>query len=344
MSKYFENLDELKRTMYLWAIPLIVFSLLLNNLLDESEGTSLYIHIILIIYFTISEFMLLKRYFFRFIELSNLLLISVYHVNIFHESIQYILFEGAINLGDFIIWMPLFVIYIYLALGRKKGLLFSLGIFVITLGIGFTHFEVYRTSTLDSLTQYYMANVVYILAFYYSQYAFGTFSELKTIKSSAYIDPLTNIPNRRKLSITFDELWKGTQSGHHNLSVIMVDIDNFKLVNDQFGHDTGDLVLQEFSTLIKNLVSDYEVFGRWGGEEFVILVPSSLRHAVKLAELIKSNVEQHNFTTVTRITSSFGVASYQPGDSKEKLFKRADIALYQSKTNGKNRATGLEAS
>lgn len=325
----------------MWAIPLIVFSLLLNQFLDNSDGVGLYIHIILILYFSISEYMLYKRYFFRFIELSNLVLISIYHIEKFHGAVYEILNEGVTNLGDFIIWMPLYVIYIFLALGRKKGVLYSLLIFVITFGLGITYLQDYQTGTLDSLAQYYLANLVYILAFYYSQFAFGMFSELKTIKSNAYIDPLTEIPNRRKLSLSFDHLIKEAQEGDHPLSIIIVDIDNFKHVNDQYGHDTGDIVLKEFSTLIKNLVSDYEVFGRWGGEEFAILVPSSLKHATKLAELIKSSVEQNNFTTIPKLTASFGVTSYQEGDTKESMFKRADIALYQSKSNGKNRVTGL---
>ncbi|MCU9615019.1 GGDEF domain-containing protein [Caldibacillus lycopersici] len=336
LKKPIENLEELKRNLYLYATPLLVFALIINNLFDKSLPMSFYLNCILIIYFSICWVMMYKRFLFRFIELSNLFLISIFQINLFWESVQLIILGDNTKLGDFVVWMPLYVIYTYLSLGRKKGVLFSLGIFLIMFSIGSYHVKQYNLLTMDSFIQFYLAHLVYILAFYYSQFAFGMLAEFSSIKTKAYIDSLTEIPNRRKLGLNFESLLKSALLNNHEISVIFADLDNFKKVNDQFGHDVGDVVLKEFTNLIRNNLSEQEFFGRWGGEEFMIISPISLQQAMKLAELLRNSIEQHHFAMVKNVTASFGVASYQPGDSKESLIKRADIALYQSKKYGKN--------
>lgn len=278
---------------------------------------------------------------FRFIEISNLILISINQVIHFYESVHFDLLVTNSTLGDFTNWMPLYVIYTYLTLGRKKGLIFSVVIFLVKFSIGVQVFPELNKYPLDSLLQFYLANVIYIVAFYYAQFAFGIYSELNIIKTNAYMDALTGIPNRRKLSLNFDQLWETARKENRELSVIIIDIDDFKQINDQYGHDVGDLVLKEFSSVINNLMTDREIFGRWGGEEFLIISQASEKEMVKVAELLQNTIVQHPFIKVQKVTASFGVSSFQTGDSKEDIFKRADIALYQSKKNGKNQVNKI---
>ncbi|WP_449620900.1 GGDEF domain-containing protein [Robertmurraya sp. Marseille-Q9965] len=339
MANQVENLEDLKRKIYIYATPFIIFALLINTLLDEPVGIGVYANSVVFIYLSISLVLIYKRIMFRFIELSNLFLISLYLLHQFGQAIYTILLKKNTNLGDFTIWMPLIVIFFYLTLGRKKGVLYALGIFTITFGIGVFHFNEFGNLAMDSLIQYYLANIVYILAFYYSQFAFGIFTELKSIKSNAYVDPLTEIANRRKMYLYLDDHFKTNE----DLSVILMDIDNFKSINDGSGHDVGDEVLQEFTRLISQHLSEEEMFGRWGGEEFMIFTKSPISDAMVLAERLRRLVDYYSFTKVGHVTASFGVSSYKAGDTKESLFKRADIALYQSKSNGKNQVNRIDA-
>lgn len=337
MPNHIENLDELKRKIYLFAAPLLVLTIFLNNLLDYYEATSYYLGITLLFYFSFSWIMIYKRWYFRFIEISNLFLVSLYQLNQYYQSVQINLVEGNYTLGDFTMWMPLYVIYIYLTLGRKKGVLFACFVLALTASIGIQFVPYYEANSIDSIIQYHVANTVYIFAFYCAQIAFGVFSELKTIKSTAYIDPLTEVQNRRKLDLNLDLYWEKANTSKQELSIILIDLDSFKKINDQFGHDIGDHVLREFSQVISKTLRNDEIFGRWGGEEFMVLSPASLLNASKLAEHLRYCIEQHQFHDIPILTASFGVSHYIPGDTKETLIKRADIALYEAKSEGKNR-------
>lgn len=336
MPNHIESLDELKRKIYLFTAPLIILALFLNNLTEYYAVISYYLSVTLAFYLIFSWIMIYKRWYFRFIELSNLFLVSLYQLNQYYQSVQVNLVERNDSISDFVIWMPLYVVYIYLTLGRKKGILFSFLVWALTAHIGIQFAPSYEPNSVDSLIQYHVANIVYIFVFYYAQFAFGMFSELKTIKSTAYIDPLTEVQNRRKLDLNLDLYWEKANTTKQELSVILIDLDNFKKINDQFGHDVGDRVLREFSQVISNTLRNDEIFGRWGGEEFMVLSPASLLNARKLAEHIRYCIEKHRFHDISNLTGSFGVSHYIPGDTKETLIKRADIALYEAKSEGKN--------
>ncbi|MFT5660244.1 MAG: Amt family ammonium transporter [Sulfurimonas sp.] len=155
------------------------------------------------------------------------------------------------------------------------------------------------------------------------------------LRSKADIDPLTQIFNRRALL----EKLKDKNIYGANYSIIMIDIDNFKSVNDTYGHSVGDSVLKELSLIVKAIVRDKDIFARWGGEEFLILANSRDLQVVEIvAEKIRQKIEASNFTTVGKITASFGVSS--PKNEKqtfENVLEYADKALYQAKELGRNR-------
>lgn len=150
-------------------------------------------------------------------------------------------------------------------------------------------------------------------------------------------DPLTGVPNRREL----DRHLERVMVKMNPLSVIMVDIDHFKRVNDTYGHEAGDRVLRSFSLTVKGSIRPSDLLGRYGGEEFLVICSADLDEAAEIAErvreaVISSPVRVSENQSIS-ITASFGVAQYLPGDSTPAVVNRADKALYFAKQNGRNR-------
>lgn len=160
----------------------------------------------------------------------------------------------------------------------------------------------------------------------------------KEIEKLINIDKLTGLYNRHKLD---NELIKEVNKAtRHNtkLSIIILDIDNFKYINDSFGHLVGDNILKEFSKILSNSIRNTDTLGRWGGEEFLIICPFTNLDEIKvLANKIKKILELSDFSTKQSHTASFGVAQFDINEDVEQLLNRADKALYKAKINGKNR-------
>lgn len=163
-------------------------------------------------------------------------------------------------------------------------------------------------------------------------------SQLKTL---AYNDPLTGLLNRRALMDRFEKLFIQSNSQQQPLSLLMLDIDHFKHVNDKFGHQTGDQVLSSFAALIIKNSSQEDLVGRYGGEEFCMVLPNtSKEEAIRIAESIRSNVQQCSVEvgpTREEITCSIGVADNHQANSIDKMISCADANLYQAKNSGRNK-------
>ncbi len=158
------------------------------------------------------------------------------------------------------------------------------------------------------------------------------------LEYQASIDPLTSILNRRKFNNVLSYELNREERYRSGLSLIICDLDRFKNINDKFGHDGGDQALVAFTHLISNAIRKSDIFARWGGEEFVLLLPKTrLEEAMQIASKLRLITEATMIPHVGRITTSFGVSEYQPGDNKESFIKRADMALYKAKENGRNR-------
>jgi diguanylate cyclase (GGDEF)-like protein len=122
------------------------------------------------------------------------------------------------------------------------------------------------------------------------------------------------------------------------IMVLLVDIDHFKHVNDTYGHDVGDMILREGVDRVKSFVTQKDIIGRWGGEEFIMISPySSKEKAIEVAELIRSKVEELDFEVAGHITLSGGVTILRRDDTVDSVFKRVDDALYEAKETGRNK-------
>ncbi len=163
-------------------------------------------------------------------------------------------------------------------------------------------------------------------------------AEKESITQDAEKDELTHIYNRKKFNTMLAFAIRDATVYGTPFSIILLDIDHFKTINDTYGHDVGDKVLIELSALLKNVLRGDDLLARWGGEEFVILSASTtLDHAQELAQRIRKEIAHFPFSHITRLTCSFGVSEFANGDTKESLLKKADKALYFAKTKGRNR-------
>lgn len=159
----------------------------------------------------------------------------------------------------------------------------------------------------------------------------------KELKRLATKDALTGIYNRYKINTKIEEEIKRADRYGEPFALVMFDIDHFKQVNDTYGHDAGDYVLQELSKIILNNIRETDSFGRWGGEEFMLLLPyTSKEKAVKIAEKMRQRVQEHTFENVRAITISIGVTVYKKGEGISQVLKRVDMALYEAKSHGRN--------
>lgn len=151
-------------------------------------------------------------------------------------------------------------------------------------------------------------------------------------------DHLTGLENRQSMDQIWErEILRAERYGDL-FSVLLIDIDHFKSVNDNYGHLVGDELLFQFAQLLRQECRDTDHVGRWGGEEFIVLIPNTnLSSAVLMAEKIRETIESFSFTTVGDVTVSIGVACYRSGMSEDELFSLADKALYRAKNSGRNR-------
>ena len=173
------------------------------------------------------------------------------------------------------------------------------------------------------------------------------------ILKHATLDALTGFNNRRQLEERIKQEVSSAKRQKRNLCAIMTDIDFFKNVNDTYGHAAGDLVLKTVSKVIKLQLRDYDIAGRYGGEEFSIILPYTklteakmvaerLRRAVECAKIDISKVNSDVQEKIIGVTISLGIAEYEVGDDEKTILQKADKALYKAKESGRNRSEVYE--
>ena len=163
--------------------------------------------------------------------------------------------------------------------------------------------------------------------------------DINTIIKESNRDRLTKCLNRESFDQTFEECCIASANTNRPFCIVMLDIDKFKRFNDRYGHDDGDKVLINFANTVRKYLPGKPPFFRWGGEEFIILMPYlDITLASYLAECIRKGIEKANIHRMEKVTASIGVAEWHfEKDSKHKIAQRVDEALYYAKRNGRNR-------
>jgi diguanylate cyclase (GGDEF)-like protein len=239
-------------------------------------------------------------------------------------------------------WVPVIYIVSFLFLSNKQAIFSAVGIYCLMLVLLFlAHadvFELKNTVLQATLLNAALSQGVCIFCL------FGVVKLKRTkdasnlraekMEKAANIDGLLGIGNRRMLQRELNTM----ASGYQSFSLLLIDIDHFKAINDTHGHLIGDDILRELTQSIESSLRPQDTIGRWGGEEFLVLANGTeLASAEMLAQRIRLAVEQQEFTTVGRVTVSIGVAQFQPNTSVSHTFSIADKALYAAKYAGRNR-------
>jgi diguanylate cyclase (GGDEF)-like protein len=168
-------------------------------------------------------------------------------------------------------------------------------------------------------------------------------SRVRHLEKLAFVDPLTNLPNRRFVEVRLRQILELFREFNRAAAVLLLDIDWFKRVNDTYGHDAGDEALRLVGNTLQRAVRSVDVVGRWGGEEFIVIlsdVNADKLHMI--AERCRNSVGETVLSTREQryqVTASIGATIVTEKDSVESVIKRADRCLYKSKAAGRNRTT-----
>jgi diguanylate cyclase len=249
--------------------------------------------------------------------------------------------------ADFSLWLSFVYILSFLILSTNRALLISTLFFFSTLILGLTAYLdlLFRGLTFPHgwfLVQVYFASAFYISVLYLvariKEHYFSQRAVADDMVKLAMVDSLTQVDNRRLLNQILENEVNRAERHNLPLSALLFDLDLFKRINDSLGHNTGDKVLKEVAQLLRQNIRASDPFGRWGGDEFLCLaINSDGEQAVELAERLREAVQAHQFNAVNKVTASFGVTTFQKGDTPETLIRRADLGLYKAKAGGRNR-------
>jgi diguanylate cyclase len=167
-------------------------------------------------------------------------------------------------------------------------------------------------------------------------------TEARMLAAQARTDPLTGIANRRQLDDELDRLIAQARRHGHPLSAVLIDLDRFKDVNDRLGHEAGDHALVAVTRRLTASIRGGDLLGRWGGEEFLLVAPETDHAAaLELAERCRRRISAEPLDEAGELTASFGVATLGADDDRRTLLRRADLALYTAKSEGRDRVVGI---
>lgn len=257
------------------------------------------------------------------------------------------------NNGFGLVWTLCFSLFVIPILGTRKGMILTFLFYLILvpmvyLGIGEWDNGFWNIS---AFTRFFMASMTVVYAAYFfessSVAAYRTILEirekekiyLKKLENLSVTDQLTGLHNRRYFDDHFEIEKQKVERYDNLLCLIMIDIDHFKSVNDKYGHPVGDKVLKEFSLLLRKNIRNSDILSRWGGEEFIIMLPgTSIDNSLLIAEKIRKSIATRQFELIGKLTASFGVSEVDASSSSNRdAIHRADKALYRAKKQGRNR-------
>lgn len=256
-----------------------------------------------------------------------------------------LLVSGGVN-SQVAFFIPIYPIVGALIGGKTESLLMSVFL-VICIILG----TVFHDQILTVSGEFYSQETSYLRGFWLSiatvfsaifgQFFIHRYAKLtKKLRDENLQDPLTEILNRRGLNLHFSNELEQAQRTKSDFSLMLIDIDFFKSINDKYGHDVGDSCLIEMAELLGKNINNGHFLARFGGEEFIIILPhTGLDAAQHIAEQLRQAIENHKFSEFNlSLTITLGLASlHKENDNALKLIKRADKALYKGKNNGRNR-------
>ena len=364
------NEEELRKICMLYGVLLFgIFFLILFGIIVYIEGSTLHAAI----NFLSSLFFICLL---RLLWVKKCLTFCLNAgISLTYCLLIYLFLDGGVS-GNAFLWCYLFPLITFYLLGARKGFMFVLPFFlscsaILIIDLNTPLINLYDKNLAVRFLPSFLGVILFSLV--YENYrensqktliAFNVELEKKIksrtneleiqktraekaveeLKIIAITDRLTGLYNRLKLDESLENEFYRAHRYAHQFAVILLDLDFFKSVNDTYGHQEGDQVLMEVAKILQKQVREIDIVGRWGGEEFLIIYPSTNLHGVlSVAEKMRSKIEKYNFPAVGTITASFGVTVWYPDDMIESMIARVDKALYKAKDNGRNRVEVLVA-
>jgi diguanylate cyclase (GGDEF)-like protein len=307
--------------------------------------------------FCLASFFLFRAYGVRYLGIFESAVVIILFAY-FLIDFAYVIWRESrmplIDFGAFALWIPALYIISFLILPSRRALRYSLAYFVCILAAGIIYAlaSLGRPVVWDNvlhLTQIYASNLVYIATLYLISLLKDRYGDAvmrsEQMHMLAMMDDLTGIFNRRKINDLLKFFIQDFKESRKPFSIIMLDVDGLKKVNDTYGHDAGDYVLQHVAQILRLNVRETDQVGRWGGDEFFVFYPDTSAEQVRrLAKRLASAICKADFERVGQVSLSLGTATARQGDTSESLWKRADRALYISKRSRyrENKPSGLE--
>ncbi len=347
-----DPIEAAKRKLYLYATPAGILVMLVVWAIGVVQ-THLPVPALIALPLLAALFLILVLLFWRrVISLRNFELV-IYALVLAYGLLEFLIIMASILrkdgafAPDFIIWLPFVYILGFLTLKVRRALVISLVFYLTTLLLGLLGWAYFSLNGLTFpnaflLVQVYLAGAFYMALSYLIALIKDRYVSERAVaydmSKLAMTDALTQLDNRRVLTRCLQDEVRRTERYKQPLSVLLFDLDKFKKINDNYGHNAGDEVLQEVSRQLKQNIRTSDPFGRWGGDEFLCLATNTDRDAaVELAERLREVIQGCHFETVGQLSASFGVTAYQTGDTPETLIRRADLGLYKAKASGRNR-------
>lgn len=344
------SIDSVRRSVYLFALPIAIVGLAVMTLLEVRSGGGVeatFWAYPLSLLFAAGSFLAIWRRWLplRALEyamvsafiLAALALLVAPNIGSGHSDE-----EGALIIGAMGYWLPVLYGLIFMVFGSRIGAGISIAVWSATVAVGASHLlwpGDHAEHDLMALAQTYISNLLVIIVL------IGAAEILQRrarhsdrLQEEVHTDALTGLPNRRLLTRLIGEEMARSERYHRPFAIVLFDLDHFKMVNDNFGHPVGDEVLKRIGPMLAKHVRETDTLGRWGGEEFMVLLPEmDMVAGARMAERLRKVVEGGTFPKGIRMTASFGVARFWKGDSMASFLERVDRALYSAKDGGRNR-------
>lgn len=345
-----------KRLVYLIATPMCVLSLSLLWAISYFFGRLSWLdYYALPIYATLLLFLFLFLWV-KLLPIRNFEYFAYSLTFLYFTLKMYTVLHGAIFNGsqidsDFILWIPFIYILGFSMLDIRNALLCSMSFFIIILMLG--GFVLIQTGTFEVvphnfnlLIEIYLSSIFYIIILYLMsrvrEHYVTSQVTAELMSKLAMTDSLTRVDNRRQLEKYLDEEVKRADRHRLPLAIIMFDIDQFKRINDRFGHSTGDGVLIHVARVVSDSLRSSDHFGRWGGDEFLCVATNTDEDtANRLSERLRKQIEEAQIHESFPVTCSFGVTRFVRGDTPDSLVRRADMGLLRGKAKGRNQVVSI---
>lgn len=244
------------------------------------------------------------------------------------------------------LWIAVVFVLAYFVFTPRQAWLVSLGIFSAFVFIGLLTVvpQSLRGIPLDqnAVVQLYVSQLCYLILFRLlvlsKEHSLRVRLEAARFYWLAHTDPLTNLANRRSIIEALHQALEHHQKTGEPLSLVLLDLDRFKQINDRYGHEMGDKVLVHTAQVLQRNLRQSAHLGRWGGEEFVLLLPNTpLEEAQQLCERLQQLLAENPLDNLRPVSASFGIAMATSDDTPDRLISRADTAMYLSKQAGGDR-------